>query len=115
MISIGCSSKQNSFEGFAGRQRSEGFSNRPVLDDAQRQEMFEQMQKISIAACQNKQEGDSCQMENFRNTEGPVMEGTCKYQEDSLICEFERPARSFDRFEGFSDRSMMDKKPEIKI
>jgi Flp pilus assembly protein TadG len=56
--------------------------NTTNMTDAERQQMFESMMQAASAACQNKTEGDSCTMQNQRGE----MSGTCKTQEDKLMC-----------------------------
>jgi PBP1b-binding outer membrane lipoprotein LpoB len=96
IILSGCSSQSESNIPNSDRgqqppdfQRGQGFNRTMNMTDEEREMRFAEMQKIAADACLNKEEGASCQITgSMRNSSG-----TCKNQEDKLICIMERPIR----------------------
>lgn len=92
LLLLGCSSKQDQFQDMPERNFDR---DRPQmnLSDEERQnmlmppEMSEEMQQKMIEACQDKNEGNECVLEDPRGE----TTGTCKISEDSLVCTIERP------------------------
>jgi len=71
---------------------------RPDMPNHTGQPMFEEMQQKSIDACSGKTEGDSCTIEapQGRGPEGmDEMQGTCKIENENLLCRFERQDMQF--------------------
>jgi hypothetical protein len=54
------------------------------LTQEQRQQMFAERTRLATAACENKAEGESCEMQNQRGN----MPGACKTQNGTLMCSF---------------------------
>ena len=60
------------------------------MSEEERLQTQEEREQVSIAACTEKIEGEICITENQRGD----VEGTCQFQEDNLICMFDRQDRS---------------------
>jgi hypothetical protein len=83
IILSGCTaSNTSSITNNSSRQHQ--WQNRTMtnLTEEQRQQMINERQQLAISACQNKMENDSCVMQGQRGN----FTGTCKIQENLLIC-----------------------------
>ena len=93
IIIAGCLNEQKS--GFVQRRGDfpAGWGRFPGdisnLTEEQRQQMFEERQQISIEACKDKSEGESCMLESPR----AEMEGVCEMGEENLVCTFSQQMR----------------------
>lgn len=82
LLNVGCSKP---------KPRNQGFES--DFNDEEREKMLEEMQLKMQEACNEKSEGDICQLTTPRGE----INGTCELQEDNLICKSDQQMRR--RFE----------------
>ena len=59
------------------------------MSEEERRQIFEERQQKAIESCQDKNEDDSCMISSPRGE----IEGSCKIQDENLMCLTERPMR----------------------
>lgn len=93
LLLAGCSSNDEKFprrQGDYPKGMPIGFNESMNITNEERQAMMDERQQQMMDACDEKNEGDVCQ---FPAIMGSEMEGTCKYQDEEMVCMIDRPMR----------------------